>query len=75
MTKIDRSARRMPSMIKNDDEAIREAIQSLIRLVGQRGKTFASAEEYLRSGHNQETRCLILDVQMPGMSGLERARR
>jgi FixJ family two-component response regulator len=47
MTKIDRSARRMPSMIKNDDEAIREAIQSLIRLVGLRVKTFASAEEYL----------------------------
>jgi FixJ family two-component response regulator len=75
MTKIDGTARRIPSMIKNDDEAIREAIQSLIRLVGLRVKTFASAEEYLHSGQNQETRCLILDVQMPGMSGLERARR
>jgi len=55
----------------DDDEAIREAIQSLIRSVGLGAAVFASAEDFLQSDHLQDTACLIVDVQMPRMNGLE----
>ena len=61
--------------IVDDDESIREAIQSLLRSVGFRAKTFASAEQFLQSDQIENTACLILDVRMPGMSGLELQRR
>jgi FixJ family two-component response regulator len=61
--------------IVDDDESIREAIQSLLRSVGFRTKTFASAEQFLQSDQIENTACLILDVRMPGMSGLELQRR
>lgn len=59
----------------DDDESVREAVQSLLKSVGYRTGGFASAEEFLRSGHQQETGCLILDIRMKGMSGLELQRR
>ncbi len=61
--------------IVDDDESVREAVESLLKSVGFRTEAFASAEEFLHSGHHQETRCLILDLRMPGMSGLELQRR
>jgi FixJ family two-component response regulator len=61
--------------IVDDDESIREAIQSLLRSVGFRAETFASAEQFLQSDQIENTVCLILDVRMPGMSGLELQRR
>ena len=61
--------------IVDDDESIREAIQSLLRSVGFRAKTFASGEQFLQSDQIENTACLILDVRMPGMSGLELQRR
>lgn len=61
--------------IVDDDESIREAIQSLLRSVGFCAKTFASAEQFLQSDQMETTACLILDVRMPGMSGLELQRR
>ena len=61
--------------IVDDDESIREALQSLLRSVGFRAKTFASAEQFLQSDQIENTACLILDVRMPGMSGLELQRR
>ena len=61
--------------IVDDDESIREAIQSLLRSVGFSAKTFASAEQFLQSDQIETTACLILDVRMPGMSGLELQRR
>ena len=61
--------------IVDDDESIREAIQSLLRSVGFRVKTFASAEQFLQSDQIENTACLILDVRMPGMNGLELQRR
>ena len=61
--------------IVDDDESIREALQSLLRSVGFRAKTFASAEQFLQSDQIETTACLILDVRMPGMSGLELQRR
>jgi len=55
----------------DDDDAIREAIQSLIRSVGLGAAVFASAEDFLQSDHLQDTACLIVDVRMPRMNGLE----
>jgi FixJ family two-component response regulator len=57
--------------VVDDDAAIREAVQSLLRSVGLRAEGFASAPDCLQSGRLQDTACLIVDVQMPGMSGLE----
>jgi FixJ family two-component response regulator len=57
--------------IVDDDEALREAIESLIKSVGFIARVFPSAEDFLRSGNADDTGCLILDVQMPGMTGLE----
>ena len=57
--------------IVDDDESMREAIQSLLRSVGFRTQMFASAEQFLQSDQIENTACLILDVRMPGMSGLE----
>jgi FixJ family two-component response regulator len=57
--------------IVDDDESVREAIESLMKSVGYIAKVFPSAGDFLSSDSLDETRCLILDVQMPGMSGLE----
>jgi FixJ family two-component response regulator len=61
--------------VVDDDEAIREATESLIRSVGFKAVVFPSAEDFLRSSHLQDTACLIVDVRMPGMSGLELQRQ
>jgi FixJ family two-component response regulator len=62
-------------VIVDDDESIRESIQSLIRSVGFRAEVFPSAEELLDSDLLQDTDCLILDVRMDGMSGPQLQRR
>ena len=56
--------------VVDDDESVREAMESLLRSVGWRAEGFDSAEEFLLSGRLPETDCLILDVKMPGMGGL-----
>jgi len=55
----------------DDDESVREALKSLIRSVGLRVETFASAREFLQSSRPDLPACLILDVRMPGLSGLD----
>jgi len=55
----------------DDDESIREALHSLIRSVGLRVATFPSAHEFLQSKRPDVPACLILDVRMPGLSGLD----
>ena len=55
----------------DDDEAMREALQSLIRSVGLRVATFASAREFLTSHRPDAPACLVLDVRLPGLSGLD----
>src|SRR5690349_21357438 len=55
----------------DDDESMREALRSLIRSVGLGVETFASAQEFLRSARPDVPACLILDVRMPGLSGLD----
>ena len=57
--------------IVDDDASVRCATKSLVRSLGLVAYTFSSAEEFLRSPHLGETSCLISDVQMPGMTGVE----
>jgi FixJ family two-component response regulator len=57
--------------IVDDDRSVREAAKALIRSLGYTTATFASAEEFLESGRLHDTKCLITDVQMPGMSGVD----
>jgi FixJ family two-component response regulator len=57
--------------IVDDDDSIRSAVQDLLEAVGLPARGFASAEEFLKSGKQQDTACLITDIRMPGMSGLE----
>ena len=61
--------------IIDDDESVREALWGLVRSVGFAVSTFASAEEFLNSGHCGNADCLILDVCMPGMGGIELQRQ
>jgi FixJ family two-component response regulator len=58
-------------MIVDDDESIRRAARRLIKSYGLPVATFTSAEDFLASGRLDETACLVLDVNMPGLSGLE----
>jgi FixJ family two-component response regulator len=57
--------------ILDDDELMRGALQGLLKAVGLPAQAFASAEEFLRSDERQQIACLIADIRMPGMSGLE----
>ncbi len=57
--------------IVDDDELMRNALQGMLKSVGLQSQAFASAEEFLKSGQQHETACLIADIRMPGMSGLE----
>jgi FixJ family two-component response regulator len=57
--------------IVDDDESVREALSSLARSVGLRVQTFASAQEFLSHARSDAPACLVLDVRMPGLSGLE----
>jgi FixJ family two-component response regulator len=61
--------------IVDDDQSVREATTSLLKSNGFRAEVFSSAEDFLASRYLDETKCLILDVQMPGMNGLELQRR
>ncbi|WP_424195321.1 response regulator transcription factor [Ampullimonas aquatilis] len=57
--------------IVDDDDAVRDSLQWLLEAKGHRVQTFASSEEFLSHFDSKRTGCLILDVRMPGMSGLE----
>jgi len=57
--------------IVDDDESVRTALKSLIDSVGFRAEVFGSGEEFLKSPVVSQTDCLIADVRMPGMTGLE----
>ena len=55
--------------VVDDDESVRESLPDLLRELGYSVRTFSSAEEFLASDCVGETRCLILDIAMPGMTG------
>jgi FixJ family two-component response regulator len=57
--------------IVDDDRSMREAIGELVKSVGYIAASAASAQEFLGSRHMRRTSCLITDMQMPGMTGLE----
>jgi FixJ family two-component response regulator len=57
--------------IVDDDVSVRKSLDRLIRSAGMKVRVFASAEEFLDSAHPRKADCLILDVQLPGMSGTE----
>ena len=62
-------------LVIDDDEPFRRAITNLLKSNGYEVEIFSSAEAFLDSAHTDKAGCLILDVQMPGMSGLELQRR
>jgi FixJ family two-component response regulator len=57
--------------VVEDDESYRVALQRLLTSAGFQVRSFASAEDFLDSGQQHETACLIADIRMPGMSGLD----
>lgn len=57
--------------IVDDDESLRGALLALMKEAGLSAKAFESAEEFLDSGQQREVGCLIADIRMPGMSGLD----
>ena len=66
-----------PTLISvvDDDESIRDSTKKLLRSAGYRVETFAGAELFLRAQELTQTACIVLDVRMPGMDGLELQRR
>jgi len=57
--------------VVDDDISVRESLDSLIRSIGMEVRVFASAEDFLNSAHPRKPDCLVLDVRLPGMSGVE----
>jgi two-component system, LuxR family, response regulator FixJ len=57
--------------IVDDDEDVRKAVHAVLKSAGLLPRAFASAEEFLESAQRGETACLISDIQMPGMNGLD----
>jgi len=61
--------------VVDDDDALRNSLDDLLQSVGFRVQGFASAEVFLQAQHTPETACLLLDVRLPGMNGLELQRQ
>jgi FixJ family two-component response regulator len=61
--------------IVDDDESVRDALTSLLHSVGWQAEAFASAEAFLLSGQVHTTACLLLDIRLPGLNGLELQRQ
>jgi FixJ family two-component response regulator len=57
--------------IVDEEEPVRDAMKSLVRSLGYHASTFGSADDFLKSEQVHDTSCLITDVQMPGLSGLD----
>jgi two-component system response regulator FixJ len=67
---VDEKNMRLVSIV-DDDESLRRSVGNLLTSVGFRVETFASAEAFLQSAHRGNTGCVVLDLRMPGMSGLD----
>ena len=66
-----RATERILLSVVDDDEMLRESLPDLLREFGFAARAFSSGQEFLSSDYVDETRCLVLDVAMPGMSGLD----
>jgi FixJ family two-component response regulator len=62
---------RTPVSVVDDDESVRESLPDLLKELGFAAQAYSSAQEFLASPYAPQTRCLILDIAMPGMSGLD----
>ena len=72
MSPVSDSSKAIPIIsIVDDDEPVREAIKRLLRSIGYNACTFASADEFLKSEQVHDTSCIITDLQMPGLSGID----
>src|SRR5271165_2424365 len=60
-----------PVYVVDDDPSVREAVEGLVRSAGLRARTFPSAQEFLASAGAEVPSCLVLDVELPGLSGLD----
>jgi FixJ family two-component response regulator len=67
---VDANETRLVSIV-DDDESLRRSVKNLLTSVGFRVETFASAEAFLQSAHRVDTRCVVLDLRMPGMGGVD----
>ena len=67
----DSNSEKVVISIVDDDESVRKALQRLIKSVGLKVEAFASAEDFLSRAKPHEAACLVLDLQLPGMNGLE----
>ena len=67
---MDENDLRLVSVV-DDDESLRRSVKNLLTSVGFRVETFASAEAFLQSAHRAHTGCVVLDLRMPGMSGVD----
>ena len=73
-TERDPAERALVAVI-DDDESVRESLPDLLNELGFATRAFSSAEEFLASGSLEQTKCLILDFAMPGMTGLDLQRQ
>jgi len=72
LPRLENGVSKLPSIsVVDDDESVRVAMYDLMDCMGLRTEVFSSAEDFLNSGSLRDTTCLIVDVRMPGMSGLE----
>jgi FixJ family two-component response regulator len=67
---VDEENMRLVSVV-DDDESLRRSVGNLLTSVGFRVETFVSAQAFLQSPHRGNTGCVVLDLRMPGMSGLD----
>lgn len=72
---VNRVPRNMLISVVDDDESVRSGTASLLRAAGYTAVTFGSAEEFLNSGDPHRFACVVADIQMSGMSGIELADR
>jgi FixJ family two-component response regulator len=68
---MNSAAQKSVVVVVDDDQSVRESLPDLLRVLGWEARVFASAEAFLSSAIVENTRCLILDIAMPGMSGPE----
>ena len=62
-------------VVVDDDESVRQSLKNLVGSVGLRAEAFGSAQEFLRSNLRNVPGCLVLDVRLPGLSGLDLQKR